>query len=95
MFLIKINQYPWLVRVGTEGSTFCGGTLVASRYVISAAHCFFQTDNAGIITKVLTADDIKLWIGDHNLHTAGETSLPEKQIRQELREINNNKTMKQ
>jgi len=63
-----------------EGGTFCGGTIVASRYIISAAHCFTQTDNDGFITKILTADDIKLWIGDHNLQTTGETSLPEKQI---------------
>ena len=31
---------------GTGSSQFCGGTLVASKYVISAAHCMFY-DQAG------------------------------------------------
>ena len=40
-----MDKYPWLVsiwgvpRVSTTIFFFCGGTLVASKYVISAAHC--------------------------------------------------------
>ena len=60
-----------------EGSTFCGGTIVASRYIISAAHCFFSTDD----TRILTTKDIKFWIGDHNIFISRETFIPEKQIR--------------
>ena len=57
---------------------------MASRYIISAAHCFFSKDSqTGLVTKVLTAEEIKLWIGDHDLHTTGETSLPEIQIRKD------------
>ena len=57
---------------------------MASRYILSAAHCFFNKDRqTGLVTKVLTAEDIKLWIGDHNLDTTGETSLPEIQIRKD------------
>ena len=58
----------------------CGGTIVASRYIISAAHCFFDA-NYGVVTRILTAEDIKLWIGDHNLFISGETFIPEIQIR--------------
>ena len=54
---------------------------MASRYIISAAHCFFVTDSNNIVTRILTAEDIKLWIGDHNLDIFGETFIPEKQIR--------------
>ena len=28
----------------TTGGHFCGGTLVASKYVISAAHCMFRNN---------------------------------------------------
>jgi len=78
---IKVNQYPWLVRVGLlDGNTRCGGTIVASRYIISAAHCFFQFDKSNVITKILTAADIALWIGDHDLDDSRETTLPEIQI---------------
>ena len=57
---------------------------MASRYIISAAHCFYSEDSqTGLVTKVLTAGDVKLWIGDHNLDTTGETRLPEIQIRKD------------
>ena len=64
---------------------FCGGTIVASRYIISAAHCFFKTTGPNYqITKVLKANNIWIWVGDHDIKISGETDLPEKQIRQAL-----------
>ena len=46
---------------------------------------FFLTDET-----MLTAAEIHLLIGEHNLQTSGETKLPEKRIRetQESREVN-------
>ena len=42
-FLDQKNKYPWMVAlVSPSGGQFCGGTLVASKYVISAAHCMFS-----------------------------------------------------
>merc|ERR1711923_466133 len=77
-----INKYPWLVRLfnSDETGSFCGGTLVASKYVISAAHCMFELDDSGTVTAATEASQIKIRIGDHNLETTGETKLPEKFI---------------
>lgn len=54
---------------------------MASRYIISAAHCFYDTDADDILTRYSTADEIWLYIGDHDLGQAGETSLPEVNVR--------------
>ena len=82
LYLPQINKYPWLVRLynkpTSDGNSFCGGTLIASKYVISAAHCMFEYDNSGLATAATTADLIAIRIGDHNLNLDGETSLTPK-----------------
>ena len=44
--------------VSSSGFQFCGGTLVASKYVISAAHCMF-TDQA--LTQARPLSELKVW----------------------------------
>ena len=59
--------------------SFCGGTLVASKYVISAAHCFFSTnDDNTAVTGTKTAADVRIRIGDHNLDSEGEEKITPK-----------------
>merc|ERR1719284_1125830 len=73
------NKYPWMVALmdGTGSSQFCGGTLVASKYVVTAAHCMFFDQNA---QQPLTTSQVKVRIGDHDLAATGETSIAEKTI---------------
>ena len=65
---------------GTEGLQFCGGTLVASKYVVTAAHCMFSDQNA---QQPLTTSQVKVRIGDHDLGVEGETILKQQQIRED------------
>ena len=71
------NKYPWAVAiVSSLGGQFCGGTLVASKYVVTAAHCMF-TDNE--LTTLNTVDNIKVTsripaeLSGHSWTVPGET----------------------
>ena len=61
--LFQPNQYPWMVRLtirmikdGKWGTYHCGGTLVASKYIITAAHC--MVGDRGKVRE----SNIKVWI---------------------------------
>ena len=64
---MQANQYPWLVKLriykmdmyGIYGTFLCGGTLVASKYIISAAHCVHDD-----FEKVVQESDIKVFISN-------------------------------
>jgi len=52
------EEFPWMVsiksrNVGTAGGHVCGGFVINSRHIISAAHCFSRKYN----THLDYADD--------------------------------------
>lgn len=52
------NTYSWMVSVQSkDGQHFCGGSLIADKYVMTAAHCLEDTN----------ADDIQLVINDYDI----------------------------
>ena len=51
---------------------FCGGSIVATKYVITAAHCLYHE---GFKTEK-TVDEIAVRIGEHDRKQEGEEKLP-------------------
>ena len=46
---------------------YCGGSLVASKYVITAGHCTDDVDGTTYVIDRYPPSDLKVSIGDHNL----------------------------
>lgn len=46
------GTHPWMAAIYIGQSDFCAGTLIASCWVISAAHCFFRK----YVTATLAVD---------------------------------------
>jgi hypothetical protein len=75
----SITQYPWQAAVFVDGEQICGGSLLTSRIVITAAHCVFDTDPDCVICNSLTdptpgdgtsrldADDVSVMLGSTTL----------------------------
>ena len=57
--MTPVDKYPWMVAlVGSNGGQFCGGTLVASKYVVSAAHCMFMDQQ---LTQARPLSELKVF----------------------------------
>merc|ERR1719347_348222 len=57
----EINEFPWMAALKRGGQFFCGGTLVASKWVLSASHCMYldqdnTVDDETDMTKTIKLD---------------------------------------
>merc|ERR1719422_2757540 len=83
----EINEYPWMTAISTpQGGQFCGGTLIASQWVLTASHCMFKDKDQ---TMPYTAAEIRAVLGDHHDDDDTESILGEKSV--EVSKIINHK----
>ena len=58
----KIGEFPWQAMLAYKSitRTFCGGTLLLEKFVITAAHCFSK--------DFITPDTVLIVLGNHYLY---------------------------
>ena len=66
----EVNEYPWQVgvvrRYSRSGKPHCGGSIIAPRYVLTAAHCTSVTRNKRI-GRTFSPREIQVVVGEHNI----------------------------
>ncbi|KAH0953629.1 hypothetical protein HN011_001210, partial [Eciton burchellii] len=55
------HEFPWLVSLMRKGGHFCGGTILNSRFVMTAAHCLCSETNK------IPVGQLHVMLGEHNL----------------------------
>lgn len=58
-----VRDYPWMVAIYKSGDFICGGVLISSRWVATAAHCVYEDDDADGNATAYDAADYSLVIG--------------------------------
>jgi len=69
----KVNEWPWMVSLQVGNQNRCGGAVIGKRWIITTGFCLLQNDGS----PRWNTEDIKIYLGDHDLKDASETDKAE------------------
>merc|ERR1712142_837275 len=69
----EINEFPWMAALKRAGQFVCGGTLVASKWVLSAAHCMYYPDPD--YWREVPPEVLEIVLGEHDKTVDDETDI--------------------
>ncbi|XP_021937382.1 trypsin-1-like isoform X2 [Zootermopsis nevadensis] len=49
----QVNQYPWMAQLLYNNRFYCGGTLINSKYILTASHCVKGFNRKNIVVRLL------------------------------------------
>jgi len=70
------DDYPWMVALYYSGNFTCGGVLISSKWLATAAHCVYDTDDVDGNAIAYDASNFSVVIGEstHYSTTSAATS---------------------
>ncbi|XP_014223683.1 serine protease 33-like [Trichogramma pretiosum] len=60
------REFPWLVSITRKGGHFCGGSIINSKFVLTAAHCFCSRN------AMMPVKQLRITLGEHDLQAPEE-----------------------
>lgn len=73
-----LNEWPWVAALFNGGRQFCGGSLIDSVHILSAAHCVAHMSSWDVARLTVR-------LGDHNIRTHTDTQHVEKRVKKIVR----------
>lgn len=74
----ELGEWPWIAALFNGGRQFCGGSLIDSTHILSAAHCIAHMSSWDV-------SRLTVRLGDHNIKSNSETRHIEKKVKRLVR----------
>lgn len=72
------HEYPFMAALMNRNRQFCGGSLIDSKHVLTAAHCVAHMSKFDV-------QNLRVRLGDHNIKSGQEASHVEKRVKRVIR----------